>query len=409
MNGRPAETFDIGPVESLPLDAMIRLLFNFAIKNNYAAALWKLPSEGKIRMIVDVSGARGKLKIDLDEAEQGFVFSPFNNLDNSHSFFIKNDIELSGENELIFSQNLSYNKTKEIRESLNQALTEVQTAVPAYYTSSIKPADASEDEFKASVRTALDNFTEDKFQKVVLSRVKTVRFSDDFDPLNGFSALCEQYPNAFTSFTVIPRIGAWLGASPEILISVDRKKVFRTAAIAGTQLYSAGIDLVDVAWTQKEIEEQAMVSRYIVNCFKKIRLREFEEIGPRTVRAGNLVHLKTDFVVDTIATGFPQLGAIMLELLHPTSAVCGVPRQTALDFIQRFEHYDRSFYSGYLGPMNMYGETHLFVNIRCMQLFEKEAALYAGAGITHGSKPEKEWLETEIKMKTMLGILNNHD
>src|SRR5690606_3226712 len=171
---------------------------------------------------------------------------------------------------------------------------------------------------------------------------------------------------AFVSISAIPSVGIWIGASPEILISVDRNKIFRTAAVAGTQLYNPSVDLLDVAWTQKEIEEQAMVSRYIVNCFKKIRLREYEEVGPRTARAGNLAHLKSDFIVDMQATGFPQLGTVMLGLLHPTSAVCGVPRQTALDFIMRNENYDRGFYSGYLGPMNMNGETHLYVNIRCM-------------------------------------------
>ena len=60
-----------------------------------------------------------------------------------------------------------------------------------------------------------------------------------------------------------------------------------------------------------------MVSRFIINCFKKIRLREFEEIGPRTSKAANLVHLKTDYLVNTKEVNFPQLGTVMLELLHP--------------------------------------------------------------------------------------------
>ena len=168
-----------------------------------------------------------------------------------------------------------------------------------------------------------------------------------------------------------------------------------------------GLPLAQVPWTQKEIEEQAFVSRYIINCFKKIRLREFEEIGPRTVKAANLIHLRTDYVVDMKALNFPQLGTVMLDLLHPTSAVCGMPKEPALAFLQSHEKFERRFYSGYLGPVNIDQESHLFVNLRCMQIFSDKAILYSGAGTTSDSVPEKEWEETENKMQTLLNLIEN--
>jgi len=378
-------------------------LFDYAASCNYSAAIWRLPSEGFARMIVDVSGRTDKIKVDLEEGGQGFVFSPFMNLDNTGSFIIRNDLEFTEGNEMVFSQSLSYERVKEILEEISSFPEKPKGGFS--YPDLPKPEAISRESYEEMVKKALDTFDEDRFQKVVLSRTRQIALPARFHPLNTFRELCSRYPNAFVSISAIPSVGIWIGASPEILISVDRNKIFRTAAVAGTQLYNPSVDLLDVAWTQKEIEEQAMVSRYIVNCFKKIRLREYEEVGPRTARAGNLAHLKSDFIVDMQATGFPQLGTVMLGLLHPTSAVCGVPRQTALDFIMRNENYDRGFYSGYLGPMNMNGETHLYVNIRCMQLFENEATLYAGAGVTLGSKPEKEWEETEFKMNTMLEAL----
>ena len=156
---------------------------------------------------------------------------------------------------------------------------------------------------------------------------------------------------------------------------------------------------------QKEIEEQALVSRYIINCFKKIRLREFGEHGPKTWKAGNLLHLRTEFEVDMNATNFPQLGTVMLKLLHPTSAICGMPRQESIDFIQQNEGMDRGLYSGYLGPINYKNESNLFVNLRCMQWSYREAELYAGAGVTIDSIPEAEWEETEMKMNTLLKVI----
>lgn len=113
--------------------------------------------------------------------------------------------------------------------------------------------------------------------------------------------------------------------------------------------------------------------------------------------AGNLLHLRTDFRVNMKATGFPQLGSVMLELLHPTSAVCGMPRKEAHDFLQENEGFDRSFYAGFLGPVNIQDETSIYVNLRTASIRGNKAILYAGAGVTEESDPEKEWEETELK------------
>jgi isochorismate synthase len=218
--------------------------------------------------------------------------------------------------------------------------------------------------------------------------------------------LSAENPNALISFVSTPEAGSWLGATPELLASVENKTIFKTIALAGTQPYYEGINLKSVAWTQKDIEEQALVERYIISCFKKIRLREYEEHGPRTTVAGNLLHLKSEFKVDMVATNFPQLGSVMLQLLHPTSAVCGVPLEPSLDFINQREGYRRQFYSGYLGPVNFNNNISIFVNLRCAQLLEQQAILYAGAGVTIDSIPEQEWAETEMKMKTLRNALS---
>ena len=178
-------------------------------------------------------------------------------------------------------------------------------------------------------------------------------------------------------------------------------------SLAGTQKATGDNPIKSAAWTQKEIEEQALVSRYIVSCFKKIRLREYEEHGPKTVLAGNLLHLRSDFRINMQETGFPDLGSIMLDLLHPTSAVCGMPRREAHDFLQEFEGFDRSFYSGFLGPVNIHGSTSIYVNLRTASLHDNQATLYAGAGVTEDSDPEKEWEETELKCQIIGKFIQN--
>ena len=70
--------------------------------------------------------------------------------------------------------------------------------------------------------------------------------------------------------------------------AVDDQQVFRTMALAGTQPLLTGMKPATARWAHKDLEEHAMVARYIVNCFKQLRLREYDEEGPRTVAAGQL-------------------------------------------------------------------------------------------------------------------------
>jgi isochorismate synthase len=243
-------------------------------------------------------------------------------------------------------------------------------------------------------------------EKVVPARTKHISLDSDFDLAKSIYSMLVAYPNSFVNFFHIPGIGTWIGASPEVLIET-KDNHFYTMSLAGTQPAFGENPLKSAAWTQKEIEEQALVNRYIVDCFKKIRLREYEESGPKTVLAGTLLHLRSDFKVNMTATNFPQLGSVMLELLHPTSAVCGMPRKEAHDFLNRYEELDRSFFAGYIGPVNIGGETSIYVNLRTASLQNGEAILYAGAGVTEDSDPDKEWEETELKCQIIGKFLQN--
>ncbi|MBY0426503.1 MAG: chorismate-binding protein, partial [Cytophagales bacterium] len=258
--------------------------------------------------------------------------------------------------------------------------------------------------FKDRVNLGIECITQGLFNKVVLSDSKHI-IHNQLELNNLFLNACASYPDAFVSLVSIPHVGIWLGASPELLVSYSADQVFKTVALAGTKRIENDTELKNIPWTHKEIEEQAFVARYIVSCFKKIRVREYEEFGPKTVKAGPLAHLKTDFSIDNQVVNYPDLPDVLLELLHPTSAVCGMPKETALDFILKSEKFDRKYFSGFLGPVHMDGNSHLFVNIRCMELMPRGATLYAGAGITEASDPEKEAYEIQYKMDVMGKLL----
>ena len=99
-----------------------------------------------------------------------------------------------------------------------------------------------------------------------------------------------------------------------------------------------------------------------------------------------------------------HLGDILQEL-HPTPAVCGLPKEEAYHFILNNEGYNRAYYTGIIGWLDPQGETTLYVNLRCMNITDKTATFYAGGGILPSSTVETEWEETQQKMNTMRNIL----
>lgn len=373
-------------------------IFYSAIDTGFSTALWRLPNTTTFHALVSTAADKIPNEKTLEELATGFLFAPFNK--SQARIFLKGDFVFSfEENELVSTNYDQHENTGWLHTQSKK-----NSPPKIKYRNTSSTAHSGVD-YRSLVEKSVSAIEENSFEKVVVSRIKKMNLDDSFDPIEAFRKLATAYPNAFISLVNIHNVGTWLGASPEILVNINGDQ-FKTVALAGSQPLKPGTNSKDVAWTQKEIEEQALVSRYIVNCFKKIRLREFEEHGPQTVIAGNILHLNTDLIVDMRATNFPQLGSVMLELLHPTSAVCGMPLENALQFIIENEGYDREFYSGYLGPVNFQNQTNLFVNLRCLQLLKEEAIIYAGAGITKDSDPEKEWKETELKMNTLLQVLS---
>jgi hypothetical protein len=99
----------------------------------------------------------------------------------------------------------------------------------------------------------------------------------------------------------------------------------------------------------------------------------------------------------------------LLKRLHPTPAVCGLPKEETYRFIRENEGYDRSYYSGFIGWLAPEGKSDLYVNLRCMNILRGSFVLYAGGGILASSEIESEWLETEAKMQTMKRLINSTD
>ena len=377
--------------------------------------LWHSPKQNCKHLILSFNRTIQTSKIDFEELPMGFALSPFLNPEGDKTLFIEADLHCKFDKNTVVEKH-RYSEVQPERIEWEKALESSSVCVPTdRNTSSLSCEDTGQgnpvqNHYQKIVADGIIAIEKGEFQKVVLSRKKEIELSDGFSPIEQFEKLCKLYSNTFVSLIYLPQLNQiWLGATPETLVSIDKYGIFKTMALAGTQpaFDENGLEksVKQAQWTQKEIEEQAYVSRYIIDCLKKIRVREFIEEGPKTVIAGNLMHLRTDFTIDSEAINFSQLGSVMLDLLHPTSAVCGMPKAEALQFILENEGYDRSFYAGYLGPVNVENESALYVNLRCMKIENQIATLYAGAGITEDSDPTREWQETELKCQTLSKIL----
>jgi len=128
------------------------------------------------------------------------------------------------------------------------------------------------------------------------------------------------------------------------------------------------------------------------------------KISQRTeLIAGPVKHLVTNFSFQLPESNiFP-----LVQILHPTPAVSGLPRENALALIDKIESHKRKFYAGVIGFLSE-NEIKLFVNLRCAEIQENKAFLYVGGGFTKDSDVEKEWIETERKAETLLNVMQKN-
>lgn len=266
--------------------------------------------------------------------------------------------------------------------------------------SSLFTLHSSHTDYAAAFTRFHDAVTDGRFRKLVLARQKSVRLDAGADVEQMFLSACQMYPRLMIMLFSTPQTGTWLISTPEILIQAKHSPSGgwgATMALAGTMPYSEGY----ADWSEKNKGEQHVVEQYIEDTITPL-CHDIIKDGPYTMRAGNLQHLRTDFrfrLTDSSALGN------LIARLHPTPAVCGLPKSEAKQFVIANEGMERRYYSGFAGPVGINGETHLYVSLRCAELFSDHAVLYAGGGIMPDSQCEAEWQETESKMQTIAHVL----
>lgn len=330
---------------------------------NLPFVVYRKPHESALTGIFQHNDA---IHYSVEFEEQGFVFAPFD--------FKENAILTKADD--VVSVVFNYDRQQTHQQSPN--------------------SDIGKEDHLRLVEKGVSEINSGKLRKVVLSTRMEVTL--DQKPQAIFQKLLKSYPNAFCYLWFHPKVGTWCGATPETLVKVKENEL-STMSLAATLPYAKG---AEPAWGEKEIDEQGMVSEYISERLSMLT-HELNIGKPEAVRAGNLWHLRSE-ITGKLTPG--SLGKVV-NALHPTPAVCGIPKEEAKSFIDQHESYKRSYYTGFLGELNVHGENEvsLYVNLRCMEIVDGSASLFVGGGITAASDPEKEWTEIQNKSRTLLNVL----
>lgn len=327
----------------------------------------RLPYSDKVRVVAQTNGDVETF-CDCEQltGHNGFVMIPFSVTDDSPVLLVRPDVDVT----------MPY-----------------ESVIRGVGACEVRIESGDKETYMSQFNLFHDSVCSD-FDKLVLSRCVDGRYRGDETAV--FAKACASYPRSMVYMFHSAKEGTWIGATPEILLSGKRPR-YNTVALAGTNIYSENL-----MWSDKNKEEQSLVAQYIRDSLYSYTT-DLKENGPYTSRAANLAHLKTDFSFDIMS----DIDVVTLvRVLHPTPAVCGLPKEKALAYINRYEHSRRRYYSGVTGVLDVKGETELYVNLRCAHFKDGYVRLYAGGGIMRDSDAESEWNETESKLHTICSVLS---
>lgn len=262
------------------------------------------------------------------------------------------------------------------------------------------------DAWEAAVARALDAVARGRLTKAVLARTLDLTLDEPVDPARIALALWGQSRGTH-AFFFEPEPGRCLvGAAPEAVASV-REGLFHATAVAGSIRCGRNADERErsaekLLGSRKDREEQRMVvedmARRLAPLAEEVRV----QAEPHVLTLARIQHLET-----VIRARIPADRHVLdlLRALHPTPAVCGVPRDASLDFLRRHEPFERGWYSGPVGWFDTDGDGIFVPALRTAAVRGPRWRLFAGAGVVDGSDPPGEWDETGIKFEPVLRAL----
>jgi len=299
------------------------------------------------------------------------------------------------------------------RERLRKRLAEIKAAVEAPEREPDSggwfPAtrvETAQEEWNEAVERALAEMEGGGVSKVVLARVQAVSAEACLDPVDVVMNLWWDNPGAHVFLFEPARGHVLVGAAPETVATVEEGR-FRATAVAGSAARGDSeaqrrAHAEDLLRSSKDRREHRMCVDDMVERLQSVSHRVSAEADPHVLTLSTIQHLETAIRADLLPG---QTVLSVLEALHPTPAVCGLPRDLAQAFLEREERFQRGWYAGPVGWFDGGGNGVFVPALRSAVARNTEWMLFAGAGIVAGSDPHLEWDETRIKFQPVLRAL----
>jgi menaquinone-specific isochorismate synthase len=261
--------------------------------------------------------------------------------------------------------------------------------------------------WREQVRDAVAAIGEERLRKVVLAQSLSVDLERPLSLADALARLDATYPDCYR-FAVTPEAedaGTFFGATPERLVSLYGRTV-QTEALAGST--GRGDTPAEDEWlaeelldSEKDNHEHDLVVEAIHDQLEPLAASVTDD--ERTVRRlATVQHLRTPIKAELDADSHVLS---LVEELHPTPAVGGLPPDAALETIRETESFDRGWYAAPVGWFDAAGNGTFCVGIRSALASDGTASLFAGAGIVADSDPDREWDEVQLKYRPMLDQL----
>ncbi|PSN19947.1 isochorismate synthase [filamentous cyanobacterium CCP5] len=255
--------------------------------------------------------------------------------------------------------------------------------------------------FQQAVERAIERIRQRQLRKIVLAHAADVLAPRPYSVFNTLRTLRQRYPDCHI-FAIPAGQGTFLGASPERLLSLRHRRLV-TDALAGSaprgNTLAADSALADtLLHSPKERNEHQFVVDFLLKKLTGMDLKPSYRPTPSLLQLSNIQHLHTP-----IRTLVPaQIHPLQLvEALHPTPAVAGVPTAAACQQIRAHESFDRGLYAAPFGWIDAQGNSEFIVGIRSALVQGDRARLYGGAGIVAGSDAAQELAEVQLKLRVL--------
>ncbi len=235
---------------------------------------------------------------------------------------------------------------------------------------------------------------DDILQKIVIGSRLIFQANKDLNLINILKKLRINKPNSCKYVWKRNSQDITFGASPEKLFSLN-KNLLILEAVAGTA--PSNLDKNILLKSQKDLLEHNFVRDYLVASLHHMNINEYKIKKIKVIQFGDISHLYTE-INSEIESICPFL---LLEYLHPSPAVCGVPKKEALFWINNIEVYDRGNYASPIGWIDSRGDSDFRVAIRGARFINNEIEITAGSGIVKGSIAENEIEEINLKLLTL--------